>query len=119
MTNDPLTPRAALDAHTLALPVRRLDAARTLAGTADIGTLPLASLAGVEVGLWEITPSLSTDVEADEVFVVLEGDATVSFEDGSPTLELRPGSVARLAAGARSTWNVREKLRKLYIVSAR
>jgi uncharacterized cupin superfamily protein len=49
------------------------------------------------------------------VFVVLSGEATVDFADGTPSLELRAGSIGRLAAGARTTWTVRETLRKVYV----
>ena len=56
------------------------------------------------------------DVEADEVFVVLAGDATVEFEDPAlPPIELRPGSIVRLDEGMRTVWTVRETLRKVYI----
>ena len=57
----------------------------------------------------------STDVEADEVFVVLSGRATVEVVDG-PTLEIGPGDVGLLPAGARTTWTVHETLRKVYVV---
>ncbi|HET7801419.1 MAG TPA: hypothetical protein VFL38_13435, partial [Humibacillus xanthopallidus] len=33
--------------------------------------------AAAEVGVWEMTPGTATDVEADEVFVVLSGRATL------------------------------------------
>ena len=65
--------------------------------------------------MWEHTPGASTDVEADEVFVVLAGSATVAFEDPAlQSIELRPGSVVRLTAGMRTVWTVRETLRKVY-----
>ncbi len=67
-----------------------------------------------EVGLWEAGPGTDTDVEADEVFLVLTGEGTVTFEDGS-TVDLRPGTLVRLVAGDRTTWEVRERLRKLYV----
>ena len=67
-----------------------------------------------EIGVWEHTPGISTDVEADELFVVLNGDATLEIEGHKP-LDLVPGAVVRLAAGMRTTWTVRETLRKLYV----
>ena len=78
------------------------------------GELSLAALPGGELGVWETGPGAETDTEVDEVFVVLAGDATVQVADG-PTLELRPGTVVRLFAGDRTTWTVRETLRKLYV----
>lgn len=68
----------------------------------------------VEVGLWEAGPGTDTDVEADEVFLVLAGAGRVTFEDGS-ALDLRPGVLVRLHDGDRTTWEVTERLRKLYL----
>jgi uncharacterized cupin superfamily protein len=75
----------------------------------------LAALgSGVEAGVWEMTEGCVRDVEADEIFVVLSGDATLRFADGE-TLHLRPGALVRLHAGDRTEWCVRETLRKLYV----
>lgn len=70
----------------------------------------------VPVGLWEAGPGTDTDVEVDELFVVLAGAGTVRFEDGE-VIELRPGVVVRLHAGDRTTWVVTERLRKLYVTA--
>ena len=70
---------------------------------------------GAEVGVWEITPGVVTDTEEDEVFVVLSGRASLSFEDGPEPIEVRAGCVVRLAAGMRTTWTVHETLRKVYV----
>jgi uncharacterized cupin superfamily protein len=72
---------------------------------------------GTVAGVWQITPGVVTDVEADEVFVVLSGSATVEIE-GGPTLELAPGVVGALRAGDRTVWHVRETLRKVFQVQA-
>jgi uncharacterized cupin superfamily protein len=64
-------------------------------------------------GVWQITPGVVTDVEADEVFVVLAGRATVEVQDG-PTLELHPGDMGVLRAGDRTVWRVHETLRKVF-----
>jgi uncharacterized cupin superfamily protein len=69
-----------------------------------------------EAGIWEITPGTVTDVEADEVFVVLSGDATVELADGR-SLELSPGVAGTFPAGTRTTWRVHETLRKLYCIT--
>ena len=70
----------------------------------------------VERGIWEITPGVVTDVEADEVFVVLSGRATIEIQDG-PTLEVGPGDAAVLPEGAVTRWTVHETLRKVYQLS--
>ena len=62
-----------------------------------------------------MTAGVMTDVEADEVFVVLSGSATVEFADGTTPLNLGPGDVARLAAGTETVWTVTETLRKVYL----
>lgn len=67
----------------------------------------------VSSGLWQHTPGVSTDVEADEVFVVISGSATIAFEDGR-TVDAGPGDVVELRAGDRTVWTVHETLRKVY-----
>jgi uncharacterized cupin superfamily protein len=71
----------------------------------------------IVTGVWQITPGVVTDVEADEVFVVVSGRATVEFEDGPP-LELIPGVVGVLRAGDRTVWRVRETLRKVFTLTS-
>ena len=46
-----------------------------------------------------MTPGVMRDVEAEELFVVLSGAATVEFDDDSPALTLGAGDVVRLAKG--------------------
>jgi len=71
---------------------------------------------GLEVGVWECAPTVETDTEADEVFVVIEGSATIEFvEPALPAIEIGPGDVVRLAEGMRTVWTVRETLRKVYV----
>ncbi|TQN45612.1 putative cupin superfamily protein [Humibacillus xanthopallidus] len=72
---------------------------------------------GAEVGVWEMTAGTATDIEADEVFVVLSGRASLTFDDGE-TLELGPGVVVRLHEGERTTWAVHETIRKIYVTPA-
>jgi uncharacterized cupin superfamily protein len=70
-----------------------------------------------DLGIWEITPGTVTDVEADELFVVLSGRATIAFEEG-PVLEVGPGDACRLQAGQRTIWTVHETLRKVYAIAS-
>lgn len=99
-----------------------LDPAQVHAGDPRVSSVVLHRSAApapggrvVERGVWEITPGVVTDVEADEVFVVLSGRATIEFENG-PTLEVGPGDVAVLPEGAVTRWTVHETLRKVYQV---
>ena len=94
-------------------PIRILDR-DVLAG----GTGPLTEFAlpggAARIGTWEMAPGTDHDTEVDEVFVVLAGHGTVTFEDGE-VVELRPGVAVRLRAGERTTWVVTETLRKVYV----
>ncbi|WP_242686309.1 cupin domain-containing protein [Aeromicrobium sp. IC_218] len=111
--SEPGTTKA--DERLLAADVQAHELLRDDAG----GTLPTSStvlgeLGHTEVGLWEAGPGTDHDTEVDEVFVVLAGAATVTFDDGS-SLALRPGVAVRLHAGDRTRWDVTERLRKLYL----
>ena len=77
-------------------------------------TGPLTELGGAGIGTWEMAPGTDHDTEVDEVFVVLAGRGTVTFEDGE-VVELGPGTAVRLRAGERTTWVVTETLRKVYV----
>ncbi|MDF1604404.1 cupin domain-containing protein [Nocardioides sp. YIM 152315] len=77
-------------------------------------TLALDAVGDTEVGVWEMPPGTEQDTEADEVFVVLAGRGTVTFDDGE-VVELRPGVAVRLRGGERTTWTVTETLRKVYV----
>lgn len=110
-----MQPNSAINASSLAMESEPVAAGQTVAGEPRTGATALTSLGGFEVGVWEMTAGVMRDVEADEIFVVLSGRATVTFDDGSPTLELSGGDVVRLAAGAHTVWTVTETLRKVYI----
>lgn len=107
---------SAVDVNSLPLDHEPLPAAEVLAGAPTAAVRELATLGGTEIGVWEMTPGTATDTEADEVFVVLSGRATIAFaSSGLPDLEVGPGSVVRLAEGMRTTWTVTETLRKIYV----
>jgi uncharacterized cupin superfamily protein len=95
-----------------------LDPARIVSGDPRVTELVLAESADGRVlrGIWQMTPGVVTDTEADEMFVVLSGRATVEFSDGT-VLAVGPGDVAVLTAGAETTWTVHETLRKVYQAS--
>jgi uncharacterized cupin superfamily protein len=107
-----------LDVPSLALASADLPPDQVLGGTPATASaeIPLGvpALDHLEVGVWEHTAGASSDVEADEVFIVLSGRATVVVTDG-PTLDLAPGTLGVLEAGAATTWTVHETLRKVYV----
>lgn len=67
-------------------------------------------------GIWQITPGVVTDTEANELFVVVSGRATIEV-DGGPVLEVGPGDACVLREGDRTQWTVHETLRKAYHIS--
>jgi uncharacterized cupin superfamily protein len=100
------------DAAALALAHEPVGASQVVAGSPATGIHEIDETTGV----WEMTPGAMADVEVDELFVVVSGDATVEFvEPALPSVDLRPGSVVRLEAGMRTVWTVRETLRKVYV----
>ena len=107
-----MNPGVVTDAASLTLALEPVPAEQVVAGAPSTGYVELTDT----IGVWEHTPGTSTDVEADEVFVVLSGSATVSFDDPDlEPVELEAGSVVRLTTGMRTVWTVRETLRKVYI----
>jgi hypothetical protein len=89
--------------------------AQSVAGDPRTGSAEVVSTSGIEVGVWSHTPGVSTDTEADEVFVVLTGRARIAFDDGT-TLDVGPGDIGILPRGAQTTWTVHEDLRKVYVI---
>ncbi|MEZ2388548.1 cupin domain-containing protein [bacterium RCC_150] len=84
-------------------------------GTVGAGRLVIEDLAGARVGLWEAEPGVIGGVTTDEVFVVLEGRAEVTFEDTQETIQVGPGSIVRLKAGQTNIWRTFERLRKVAV----
>lgn len=108
-------PNTVIRAAQLPLTREAVPADQSVAGDPSTGVATLTELGGLQIGVWEMTVGTMTDVEAEEVFVVLSGAATVEFADGTPALQLGAGDVCRLAAGAQTTWTVTETLRKIYL----
>ncbi len=97
----------------LVLEPEPLDLAQIVEGTPEISGLVLSEEGPIVRGVWQCTPGVVTDVEQDEMLVVVSGRATVEVEGGE-TLELSPGVVCLLKRGARTVWTVHETLRKVY-----
>ena len=110
-----MQPNTVVHAADLALGHEPVPATQSVAGDPSTAASTLPGFGGLEIGVWEMSVGTMTDTEADEIFVVLSGAATVAFADGSPDLQLRAGDVGRLAAGAQTTWTVTETLRKIYL----
>ncbi len=105
------------DAPNVPLTSTALPADQCPAGPISTAVATLARTGFATVGVWEHPAGTSTDVEADEVFVVLSGSGRVLLPDGSQLL-LRPGTVGVLAAGTPTTWIVDEPLRKVWLTGA-
>lgn len=91
-----------------------------LEGEPSTGFIDVAVVGDTTVGIWEMTAGSMRDIEADEVFVVVSGEATVELigEDGqvTRTIELRAGSLCRLETGMLTRWHVPVALREVYIL---
>ena len=94
------------------LPADMCPAEQLSTGVAIVAETPVG-----RVGVWEHPVGVSTDVEQNEVFVVLSGRGRVVLHDGRE-MELAPGFVGVLEAGTATTWIVDEPLRKVWITAA-
>lgn len=106
---------AVVAARELDIPLEALPGDQVVDGSPRAGAVALGTFAGQEVGVWEHTPGVSSDVETDELFIVLSGAASVFFIDEERTVHLEAGSVMQLVAGQRTEWTVTETLRKVYV----
>jgi uncharacterized cupin superfamily protein len=84
-------------------------------GAPTTGFVRVTTFGELEVGVWEMSVGAMRDVESDEVFVVIAGRATVTFDADDRVMNLTAGSVARLCAGEHSVWTVTETIRKVYL----
>ncbi|MFJ4428669.1 cupin domain-containing protein [Streptomyces bobili] len=113
-----MTPSFALHIADADLEPEPLDPGQIVSGAPEVsGKVVWESPDGRQVrGIWQITPGVVTDTEADELFVVISGSATVEVEGGA-TLRVGPGDMAVLRADDRTTWTVHETLRKAYAIT--
>jgi uncharacterized cupin superfamily protein len=110
-----MRPNSVISAGSLPVEHRAVAPDQLVDGQPSTGVEELGRFGGLDVGVWEMTPGVMRDEEADEIFVVLSGSATVEFDDGTTALSLQPGDVVRLAEGANTVWTVTETLRKVYL----
>ncbi|MFD3975068.1 cupin domain-containing protein [Streptomyces cyaneofuscatus] len=117
-TNDQAPASFAVHIPDAELEPEPLDPAQILSGEPVVtGKVLWESADGKQVrGIWQITPGVVTDTEANELFVVVSGRATVVVEGGA-TLEIGRGDACVLREGDRTTWTVHETLRKAYHIS--
>lgn len=117
MTNQ-FAPARVVDLLKAQIESQLLPAEQVTQGQPETGFVELGTFSGTELGVWEHTPGVSTDVETDELFIVLSGKATIDFVDSDdPSIVVNAGSLVQLTNGMRTRWNVTETLRKVYLVS--
>ncbi len=79
----------------------------------------LGEIFDVEFGLWEMSEGAMRDVEAEELFIVLSGKATIQVEPvngfEAEEFSLLPGSICHLREGMHTIWMVDQPLRKVYL----
>lgn len=102
-------------ALSLALDHEVVPANQIVSGSPTTGIRALGFFDGKEYGVWEMSAGAMTDVEADEIFVVIAGSATLEFVEEERRVELGVGSVVQLHEGARTVWTVTERFRKVYV----
>lgn len=92
-------------------------AAQVVAGTPSTGSAVLGEWGGKELGVWQMTPGEMTDVEADELCVILSGSGMVHRQIGGEAVQqpLVPGAVFALLDGEKTLWVVTETVRKVYL----
>lgn len=102
------------------LSLTRTEVTGIRAGSPRIAQADTGLWKDIATGVWEITPGVVSDVELDEVFVVLTGRASIAVEatadHEATTFTISSGDVVRLYAGMRTIWTVEETLRKVYFI---
>lgn len=68
-------------------------------------------------GFWRCTPGTFTDIEVEESFLIITGEARVEFEDGRD-LVFGPGDTHTFSAGEKTVWTVSETVLKAYWASS-
>jgi uncharacterized cupin superfamily protein len=103
------------DAFAVQADLEPLPPEKALSNGVETGFAEVLADVGLEVGVWRHSPGHSTDSFDGEVFIVLEGSGTVTDAEGN-VLELRPGVVGVLHSYDVTTWEIREPLRKVWVV---
>ena len=100
------------------LSVESLEASSVVSGDPVVSNIVLWSSddGGWIQGIWEMTPGVVTDTEADEIFVVHSGKAKIRIDDRDEHL-IGPDSVGMFRSGTKTVWTVLETLRKAYSIT--
>jgi quercetin dioxygenase-like cupin family protein len=78
----------------------------------------LCSGVGVEAGLSRFPDAVDPvkwTLPERETLMVLEGEARIEIGHG-PTLELKPGDIASLPAGADTTWHLTTPFKEFWVI---
>lgn len=105
------------NSQSIKLTHRPLDPQLAITDTVTTAVAAVDTEGDMEVGVWEHSVGESTDTEVEEVFVVISGKGKVTCDQGG-VIDLAPGTIGILPAGARTTWQVTEPLRKVWITLA-
>jgi uncharacterized cupin superfamily protein len=86
-------------------------------GSALTSELVLYEDGRVDTGIWEVTPGAFDAAHGPyvEFMHFVAGDATITAADGQ-VHEVRPGAALTVPSGWRGRWDVRETVRKTYVI---
>jgi uncharacterized protein len=86
-------------------------------GTARTAELVLYEDGRMETGIWQVTPGSFDAVHGPyvEFMHFVAGEATITAADGE-VHEVRPGVALTAPSGWRARWEVRETVRKTYVI---
>jgi uncharacterized protein len=92
-----------------------LDPDQIVSGSPETFDLTLAeSEDGSETcGFWRCTPGTFTDIEVEESFLMITGEARVEFDDGRD-LTFGAGDTHSFKGGEKTVWTVTETVLKAY-----
>jgi uncharacterized cupin superfamily protein len=112
----PLEPGSVIHAADVSVEHAPVSPEKVVEGAPTVGEVTFGGVAGAEIGVWECTRGTATDIEVDEVSVVISGHARSDFiSPALPSIEIGSGDVFRLAQGMKTVWTVTETLRKIYV----
>lgn len=117
MLNDFWATNFFFDASSADLVMEPAPAEQVISGEPMTGFIELGMWGGKEVGVWEMSTGVMSDVEVDEVCIILSGSGSVQRTIGSTTVhqDLKPGAVFELHEGEETIWTVNKSVRKIYL----